>query len=133
MTRLQDFEDEILNSVMLGFTTPKITDDFGNTPIVACLDSEPLYTLTDRVRACGGYATVYSLAENGSVRVLAVSDSACAIAAHPTDMVSEPPSETAPIGMFIDYVMMQKDGVTLPSVLHNSCVRSYGRAELVAA
>lgn len=129
---LQDFEGEVLYNVMMGVAVPKVTDDQGDTPIVACLDSECLGDLFAKIRLCGGYATVYSLADSGEVRVFAAISDKCSIHTKSTDMTSECPSADASVGAFIDFLVTQGDGVLVPDILPSTRVKSCGRSELVS-
>lgn len=128
---LKDFEQDVLYNVMIGTTDPKITNSKGETPIIVTLDSEPVAVLMDRVKTAGGEGTVYSRSENGRVRVLGVLAPERALPAEPTDFIEQPPSRDASIGMFIDYVETQSDGVLVPGELPDMRVKSYGKAQLV--
>lgn len=131
--RLSEFENEVMYNAMIGNLSPKVTDMSGDTPIVACLDSEKVGDLFTRVHACGGYATIYSLSEEGSVRVIACIKDESAICKNPTDMVSEPPSADATVGVFIDYLALQEDGIMMGEPLPAGIVKSYGQSELINA
>lgn len=88
------------------------------------------------MRTCGGYATIYSLRNDGVTRVIACIKQESALPAAPTDMTKEPPSAEATIGAFIDYLATQDNGIimrdTLPA-LPVMRVKSYGHSELVCA
>lgn len=129
-TRLEQFETEVFYNVMLGIASPKITDASGSTPIVACLDDEPLSALFDRIRRVNGYATIYSLRYDGTVRVLACLPSTDSLHLDATDMTGEPPCDTSEVGLFIDYVESQHDGVLTPDILPHTWMRSYGASKL---
>lgn len=131
--RLSDFENAVMYNAMIGNLSPKVTDISGDTPIVACLDSEKVGDLFERVRACGGYATIYSLSEDGAVRVIACIKGECAICNSPTDMINEPPSANATVGAFIDYLALQEDGIMMSEPLPARIVKSYGQSELINA
>ncbi|NMW65447.1 hypothetical protein HHJ78_07900 [Mobiluncus mulieris] len=96
--------------------------------------TQPLGELLKRVRTCGGYATIYSLRNDGVTRVIACIKQESALPTNPTDMTEEPPSPDATIGAFIDYLATQDNGIimhdTLPA-LPVMRVKSYGRSELV--
>ncbi len=122
---LADFENEVLYNVMLGTTTPKVIDSRGHTPLIACLESETVGTLLARIERAGGCGTVYALSETGEVSVVAVQDKDPQ-APSPTDLAADTLSENSPIGLFIEYISTQEDGVYLTGAK----MRSYGTAEL---
>ena len=122
---LADFENEVLYNVMLGTTTPKVTDSRGHTPLIACLESETVGTLLARIERAGGCGTIYALSKTGKVSVIAVQDKDPEVPS-PTDLAADTLSESSPIGLFIDYISTQEDGVYLTG----SKMRSYGVAEL---
>lgn len=122
---LADFENEVLYNVMLGTTTPKVIDSRGHTPLIACLESETVGTLLARIERAGGCGTIYALSETGKVRVVAAQDKDPK-APSPTDLEADTLRENSPIGMLIDYISTQEDGVYLTGAK----MRSYGTAEL---
>lgn len=122
---LADFENEVLYNVMLGTTTPKVIDSRGHTPLIACLESETVGTLLTRIERAGGCGTIYALSETGRVRVVAAQDKDPK-APSPTDLEADTLSENSPIGMLIDYISTQEEGV----YLIGAKMRSYGTAEL---
>lgn len=122
---LADFENEVLYNVMLGTTTPKVIDSKGHTPLIACLESETVGTLLKRIERAGGCGTIYALSRTGRVRVVAAQDKDSK-APSPTDLEADTLSENSPIGMLIDYISTQEDGVYLTGAK----MRSYGTAEL---
>lgn len=122
---LADFENEVLYNVMLGTTTPKVIDSRGHTPLIACLESETVGTLLARIERAGGCGTIYALSETGRVRVVAAQDKDSK-APSPTDLEADTLSENSSIGMLIDYISTQEDGVYLTGAK----MRSYGTAEL---
>lgn len=86
-----------------------VTNDVGDCPVVVALDSEPLSIVLGRLRAVGGYGTVFSRGEHG-VRVLSMLREACAIS-EPEDPLALGPG--AEFGMFIDYVAHRPGGVAI--------------------
>lgn len=115
--RLKRFSVTVMyNAVVNDLGT--ITNDKGQIALVACLDEEPLRVLVDRVAACGGYATVFSLRQDGLVRITEVVDDQCAIRDDTDLMIAdEAPDPEAPIGLFLDYLATQETGVTIPNNL----------------
>ena len=128
----ESFEDFVLYKVLSGDLTPKVTDSNGYMPIIACLESEPLEYLFNRLKNCEGNATIYSLSDEGKVRVTGVVAADSALTIDPTDLTGTPPSKYASIGLFLDYVASQSDGVLMPSILTNvRIIKSYGTTSLV--
>lgn len=123
--KLANFEANVLYNVMLGTTTPKVIDSRGHTPLIACLENETVGTLLARIERAGGCGTVYALSETGRVRVVAVQEKAPEVSS-PTNLAADTLSENSPIGMFIDYISTQEEGV----YLIGAKMRSYGTAEL---
>lgn len=123
--KLADFENEVLYNVMLGTTTPKVIDSRGHTPLIACLESETVGTLLARIERAGGCGTIYALSETGKVRVVAAQNKDPK-APSTTDLEADTLSENSPIGMLIDYISTQEEGVYLTGAK----MRSYGTAEL---
>lgn len=123
--KLADFENEVLYNVMLGTTTPKVIDSRGHTPLIACLESETVGTLLARIERAGGCGTIYALSETGKVRVVAAQNKDPK-APSPTDLEADTLNENSPIGMLIDYISTQEDGVYLTGAK----MRSYGTADL---
>lgn len=117
---LANFETNVLHSVMLGATTPKVIDSKGHTPLIACLESETVGTLLARIARAGGCGTIYALSEIGEVAILAAQN----------DDLDEPeadaPGKNATIRELINYMSTQEDGVYLTGAK----MRSYGTADL---
>ena len=121
-----EFEDYILYSVLSGELTLKVTDSQGAIPVIACLESEPLEKLFTCLENCGWNATVYTLSNSGKIRVTGVINADSALTINATNLINEPFSRYSSIGMFIDYVSTQKDGVLTSNTLTNTQVKSYG-------
>lgn len=101
-----------------------VTGDNGEFPVVVAFESEQLSTLLGRIRAVGGYANLFVRGDN-RVRVVSVVDDTCAIAV-PDDVMAgaEAPGPGATVGMFIDYVERNPNGITLAAAVgHPSCAR----------
>ncbi len=129
---IKDFEGSVLYNILIGNFTPKITDENGETPVIACLDSEPLGMLFERIEKCGGYATIYSLTDTGAVRVVGVLPKRSALTQDSASLVKEPPSPEASIGVFLDFVALQ-GSVETSNKLPMAKVTSYGSTELLVA
>lgn len=116
------FTNEVMFNVALDDLVT-VTNDEGVLSVVACLDTEPLSVLLDRVAASGGYATVFSqsrLADDGSytVRRAEFIDSRCALEQGAEQMLDEDaPNADATVGLFLDYLETQPCGVVIPARL----------------
>ena len=77
-----------------------VTNDRGECPVVVALDTEALSVVLGRLRAVGGYGTVFSRGPAG-VRVVSMIHDVCAIGAPSDSLIPGPESE---FGMFLDYV-----------------------------
>lgn len=117
---LADFENEVLYNVMLGTTTPKVIDSRGHTPLIACLESETVGTLLERIERAGGCGTIYALSETGEVAILAAQND------DPDEPEADTPGKNAPIRELINYMSAQEEGVLLAGLK----MRSYGTADL---
>lgn len=126
---ISEFENEVMFNVSLGNATPKVNDTHGDTPIVACLDTEPFSELLKRVNDCSGNATIYSRADNGTVRALGAIRSNGFLTKNPTDLPKDGISPESAIGIFIDYVSTQPSGVELGPKFQGR-IKSYGLATL---
>jgi hypothetical protein len=104
-----------------------VTGIDGGHPVVVALADEFLSTLLGRLRAVGGFATLF--VEDGSaIRVVSVIDARSAIR-EPQEKVSVPLDTSATVGMFLDYVEMHPDGVAL-SVLGSALAKDARRVEV---
>lgn len=117
---LTDFEMDVLYNVMLRTTTPKVIDSKGHTPLIACLESETVGTLLERIERAGGCGTIYALSETDKVSVVAVQDRDC------IDSEANTLSDDSPIRALIEHVSAQDDWVLVSGLE----MRSYGTAEL---
>jgi len=83
--------------------------------VVFALATDPLFTLLAHLRNAGGYANVF-IKDGDRTRRMSVLNSACAIPIPDDDMTAEPPGPLATVGMFLDYLALQPNGVLLPVV-----------------
>ena len=81
-----------------------VTNDEGHCPVVVALDSEPLSAILGRLRAVGGYGTVFSRGKAG-VRAVSMLHDQCAIPQPADSLIPGPDAE---FGMFLDYVARQE-------------------------
>lgn len=133
---LIEFENLIMENLLLGNISPKVTNGKGETPIIVCLDSQPLSVLFSKVELIGGCATIYSLSNSGKVRILAVLPSACALSEDPVFLRDGEISLESSIGLFIDYIVSQEGkGVATSSKVSQKIdkqIKSFGQADLIA-
>lgn len=116
-SELLRFESEVMYNVMLGNVDIRVTNNCGETPVISCLDSEPVSVLLQRVERAGGAGTVFSLGGRGGVpvvRCVEVVDSQCALGVASDDVSDIPNFEHSTIGLLFDYVRTQRGGVRVP-------------------
>lgn len=117
MKRLLDFQSEVMMNTLV-HDLAQVTNDEGVVGVVSCLDDEPLEALMSRIEACGGFATVFSLAEDGRVRMVEVVDEVCALGQGAEPMLDkDAPAPNATIGLFLDYLETRPHGVVIPQRL----------------
>ena len=105
-----------------------VTSDDGGLPVVVALESERMSTLLGRIRAVGGYANLFvrgEVADRVRIRLVSVVSDACAIPDSDDVMAgSETPGPGANVGMFVDYLETQPNGVALSAAVgHPACAR----------
>ncbi|MFN8054302.1 hypothetical protein [Gordonia sp. (in: high G+C Gram-positive bacteria)] len=107
-----------------------VTNDEGHCPVVVALDSEPLSAILGRLRAVGGYGTVFSRGKAG-VRAVSMLHDQCAIPQPADSLIPGPDAE---FGMFLDYVARHDDGVCIPAAFdHPAKARDARPVELAEA
>jgi hypothetical protein len=138
--QLEQFRDEIdvslAHGVLADFELP-VTGDDGCSPIVVAFADELVSALTERIESAGGYGNVFVKAKPGDVHVrfVAFIQEACAIG-EPDDIMvgDEAPGATSTVGMLLDYVERNPNGVTISAVLgHPACARDARQVELAPA
>lgn len=115
---LEDFRGEINRELVFGDLADidlPVVDDAGECNVVVALADEKLEALNRRITNAGGYANVFVRNGDEVIMLSAVSDS-CALSSDATvDMTGERrPSMNSSIGIFIEFVKRQHDGVRLP-------------------
>ena len=138
MGELDDFRREVNFNLALrtlaGITLP-VTGNDGSFPVVPALEAERLSTLLGRIRAVGGYANVFvrgQIAGEVRIRQLSVVDDSCAIGTPDDVMVgNDAPGQGATVGMFVDYLETQPNGVALSAVGDHACARDPKAVEFV--
>ncbi|MDL9938727.1 hypothetical protein QSJ18_18425 [Gordonia sp. ABSL1-1] len=102
-----------------------VTNDQGDCPVVVALDDEPLSVILGRVRAVGGYGTVFSRSADCNVRTVSLIHTACSLSADP-DVLAPGPDSC--FGMFLDYVAMHPEGVAIPAAFDSPAKAQDARA-----
>jgi len=108
---------------LVDFDLP-VTSDHGGHPVVVALEEERVSALLGRIRAVGGFANLF-VRGSKQVRMVSVIGDSCAIAT-PDDVMTgdDVPGPTATVGMFIDYVERNPNGVAISAAVgHPSCAR----------
>lgn len=124
MDELDAFRSEVNINLAYGaladFMLP-VTSDDGGFPVVVALEPERMSALLGRIRAVGGYANVFVRGEADGevvVRMVSVVGDACAIPTPDALMLgTEAPGPGATVGMFVDYLETQPNGVALSAVV----------------
>lgn len=111
--RLDRFRREVNLNLAVGAVADMdlVTNDHGDCPVIIALDDEPLATILGRVRAVGGYGTLFSTGQQG-VRMVSILRGSGSLAI-PAEQAS--PGDGATVGMFLDYVALHPDGVAIPA------------------
>jgi predicted transcriptional regulator len=125
-----EVEINLENGALADFELP-VTGNDGSKPIVVALADELVSTLTERIQSAGGYANVF-VKDGRRVRFVSLIEEACAIGEPDDTMVGdEAPRATSTIGMLLDYVERQPNGVTISAMLgHPACARDARQLEL---
>jgi len=118
---------------LVDFELP-VTGDDGSFPIVVAFADESVSKLTDRIQTAGGYANVF-VKDGLRVRFVTFIDEACAIGDPDDVMVGvDAPGATSTIGVLLDYVERNPNGVTISAALgHPACARDARQVELEPA
>lgn len=134
---LDDFRSEVNLNLACGALADlelPVTGDDGGCPVVVALEHERLSTLLGRIRAVGGFANLF-VRGPGRVRMVSVIGDSCAIPV-PDDVMTgtDVPGPSATVGIFIDYVERNPNGVAISAAVgHPSCARDARPIELAAA
>lgn len=108
--RLDQFRYEVNLYIALSDTDDLVTNDHGDCPVIVALDDEPMSTVLGRIRAAGGYGTIFS--KGTAIRVVSFIRADSAIADPSDELV---PGGSAPFGMFLDFAETRPDGVAIPA------------------
>ncbi|MGC5249553.1 hypothetical protein ACPXB3_21820 [Gordonia sp. DT219] len=115
--RLDRFRREVSLNLAVGAVADVdlVTNDQGDCPVIVSLDYEDLSTILGRVRAVGGYGTLFSAGPAG-VRMVSIIRGSGAFKI-PEEQAS--PGADATVGMFLDYVSLHPDGVAIPAAFEH--------------
>ncbi|MGV9801348.1 hypothetical protein ACWDTP_25215 [Mycobacterium sp. NPDC003449] len=111
-----------------------VTDDDGGCPVIVAMEDERLSTLLGRIRAVGGFANLFVRGPQ-QVRMVSVIGESCAIPV-PDDVMTgeDTPGPTATVGMFIDHIERNPNGVAISAAVgHPSCARDARPVEFAEA
>jgi hypothetical protein len=110
-----------------------VTSDDGGFPVVVALDSERFSVLLGRLRAVGGFANLFVKGES-AIRTASVIGESCAIPVPDDKLVGpESPGADATVGMFLDYLEHQPNGVMVSAAVgHPACARDAKTVEFAA-
>ncbi|SKU56834.1 Uncharacterised protein [Mycobacteroides abscessus subsp. massiliense] len=136
MEELDAFRREVNLNIAFGALADidlPVTSDDGGFPVVVALGGERLSVVLGRLRAVGGYANLI-VRGDGQVRMASVIGPECAIGEPDDTMVGDQaPGANATIGMFLDYVQRNPNGVTISAALgHPACARDARSVELIS-
>lgn len=117
---LASFELEVMYNTTITDFGVRVTNDEGDTPVLSAVDAEPLGELMADLFRTGGYGTVFvkgPVDSAGSYKVsrLEFVDAVSTLSEDATDLTGdEAPSSLATVGMLVDFVRTQSEGVRLP-------------------
>jgi hypothetical protein len=111
-----------------------VTSDEGGFPVVVALEDERFSVLLGRLRAVGGFANLF-VKGDGRVRTASVIGESCAIPTPDDKLVgTDSPGADATVGMFLDYLERQPNGVTVSAAVgHPACARDAKTVEFADA
>jgi hypothetical protein len=120
ISRLDTFRSQVnwhLACGVLADVELPVTGDDGGFPVVVALDDERWSTVLGRLRAVGGFANLF-VSTDGFVRTASVMDESCAIADADDYLIGDAgPGADATVGMFLDYVASQPNGVIVSAAV----------------
>ena len=117
--RLEQFRHEVNYNLMFGTLADAdlpVVDDQGQANVVVALAEEQLMSLFRRIDDADGYANIFVKDEDEIVMLTALND-ACSLGVEDAeDMTGEArPSLLSTVGIFVDYLRHQENGVRLPA------------------
>lgn len=117
--RLEQFRREVNYNLMFGtladFDLP-VHDDQGQANVVVALAEEQLMSLFRRIDDADGYATIFVKDKDEVVMLTALNDTCSLVAEEAEDLTGEArPSLLSTVGIFVDYLRQQENGVRLPA------------------
>jgi hypothetical protein len=111
-----------------------VTDDDGGFPVIVALEDERLSVVLGRLRAVGGFANLFVEGDR-RVRMVSVIRTECAIGTPDDVFDTDTPSATATVGMFLDYVERNPNGVAISTAVagHPACARDARTVEFAGS
>lgn len=117
--RLEQFRREVNYNLMFGNLADSdlpVVDDLGQSNVVVALAEEQLMSLFRRIEDANGYANIFVKDEGEVVMLTALNDTCSLIAEEAEDMTgNDRPSLLSTVGIFVDYLRHQENGVRLPA------------------
>ena len=112
---LVEFRSTINRMLARGELELPVVNTDGKHLVVFASADDPLFALLAQLRNVGGYANVF-VKDGDRIRRMTVMDSASAIPVPDDDLTDVPLGPRASVGMFLDYLATQPNGVVLPVV-----------------
>lgn len=117
--RLEQFRREVNYNLMFGNLADSdlpVVDDQGQSNVVVALAEEQLMSLFRRVEDADGYANIFVKDDDEVVMLTSLNDTCSLIADEAEDMTGDDrPSLLSTVGIFVDYLRHQENGVRLPA------------------
>lgn len=117
--RLEQFRREVNYNLMFGTLADvdlPVHDDQGQANVVVALAEEQLMSLFRRIDDVDGYANVFVKDEDEVVLLTALNDTCSLVSEEAEDLTGDSrPSLLSTVGIFVDYLRHQKNGVRLPA------------------
>lgn len=111
-----------------------VTSDDGGFPVVVAMEDERFSVGLGRLRAVGGFANLFVKGAD-RVRMVSVIGESCAIPTPDDKMIgADTPGAAATMGMFLDYLEHQPNGVAVSAAVgHPAYARDARTVEFAAA
>lgn len=119
LDQLEQFRHEVDYNLMFGSLADSdlpVVDDQGQSNVVVALADEQLVSLFRRIEDADGYANIFVKLDGEVVMLTSLNDTCSLTVDDAEDMTGdERPSLRSSVGIFIDYLRHQENGVRLPA------------------
>lgn len=119
LDQLEQFRHEVDYNLMFGSLADSdlpVVDDQGQSNVVVALADEQLMSLFRRIEDADGYANIFVKLDGEVVMLTSLNDTCSLTVDDAEDMTGdERPSLRSSVGIFIDYLRHQENGVRLPA------------------